>query len=335
MTNQEAKNELIKRYKFLNKYASFILSPYIYEGVDSKIKFEMDTIMYQILEEFLLGTDKLENSLLYIIIEDLKEDEEYLKRVEEGLKLLEKKNSNPSYLKERLDINSVLHKIGNYIDEQSGDLENKENKLIVLDEYFRLLRYKNNGKIYTSGRHQDLHDCDSVSLPLQENKVARSKNDMGVEKNAFIDSIVKTQKHEYNKSIFSEEEKQEVYVEIHKDLPFYLEITCDLEEEYIKTMIESRLIRPEETEPCYELFNIDKNKIFVNPDDKLYRYYQLCPHCGYIVNIPKEIIPEHIKLEIEERCKQDKYLFRKMYLLSELTSLEKKPIQRTLKNNKK
>ena len=53
MTNQEAKKELIKRYKFLNKYANFILSPYIYEGVDSKIKFEMDTIMYQILEEFL------------------------------------------------------------------------------------------------------------------------------------------------------------------------------------------------------------------------------------------------------------------------------------------
>ena len=42
MTNQEAKNELIKRYKFLNEYASFILSPYIYEGVDSKIKFEME-----------------------------------------------------------------------------------------------------------------------------------------------------------------------------------------------------------------------------------------------------------------------------------------------------
>ena len=262
------------------------------------------------------------------------EDAYYKKLLANNDNVLEqykKKNDNSSYLKERLDINSVLHKIGSYIDEQSGDLVNKENKLLVIDEYFRLLRYKNNGKIYTSGRRQDLHDCDSVSLPLQENRVARSKNDIGVEKNAFIDSIVKTPKHGYNKSIFSEEEKQEVYVEIHNDLPFYLEITCDLEEEYIKTMIESRLIRPEATEPCHELFYIDKNKIFVNPDDKLYRYYQLCPHCGYIVNIPKEIIPEHIKLEIEERCKQDKYLFRKMYLLSELTSLEKKSTQRTLK----
>lgn len=322
MTNQEAKNELIKRYKFLNEYASFILSPYIYEEKDSKIKFEMDTIMYQILEEFLLGTDKLENSLLYIIIEDLKEDEEYLKRVEEGIKLLEKKNSNPSYLKESLDINNILHKIGKYIDEQSDDLENKENKLKVLDEYFRLLRYKNNGKIYTSGRHLDIHDCDSVSLSLQENKPSRGKNDIGVEKNNFIDTIVKTPKHEYNKSIFSEEEKQEVYVEIHKDLPYYLEITCELEEEYIKTMIESRLIRPDETEPCHEPFNVDKNKIFINPDDRLYRYYQLCPHCGYIVNIPKEIIPESIKAEIEERCSKSPNLFRINFLKSELKALE-------------
>ena len=36
---------------------------------------------------------------------------------------------------------------------------------------------------------------------------------------------------------------------------------------------------------------IKENEIFVNPNDKLYRYYQLCPHCGFIVNIPKEILP--------------------------------------------
>jgi hypothetical protein len=138
-------------------------------------------------------------------------------------------------------------------------------------------------------------------------------------------------KYEYNKSIFTEEEKQEVYIQAHEELPYYLEITCDLEEEYIKTMIESRLYRPENTSPCYESFKIDKEQIFINPDDKLYRYYQLCPHCGYIVNIPKEIIPEHIKKEIEERCSKDQYLFRKQYLISELKSLDNKSIQRTLK----
>ena len=41
---------------------------------------------------------------------------------------------------ENLDLNNIFHKLGRYIDEQSGDLENKQNKLLVLDEYFRLLR---------------------------------------------------------------------------------------------------------------------------------------------------------------------------------------------------
>ena len=95
------------------------------------------------------------------------------------------------------------------------------------------------------------------------------------------------------------------------------------EEEYIKTMIETRLYRPENTEPCGENFIIKEDEIFVNPDDKLYRYYQLCPHCGYIVNIPKEILSDGIKQRIEERCSKDDKLFRKMFLYSELFGLDK------------
>lgn len=329
MTNQEAKSELIKRYKYLNEHISFLLAPYVCEK--PTIHLDVEEVMITILENFLLSEDKMEESLLYYIVEDLKTDREHLKAVEEGLALLEEKNKGSKYIKENLDLNNLLHIIGRYIDEQSGDLENKKNKLLVLDEYFRLLRYKNNGKIYTSGRQLDLHDCTSVSIPLQIQKPTRNPYDVGTLNNEFIRAIVNLPKYEYNKSIFTEEEKQEVYIQAHEELPYYLEITCDLEEEYIKTMIESRLYRPENTSPCYELFKIDKEQIFINPDDKLYRYYQLCPHCGYIVNIPKEIIPEHIKKEIEERCSKDQYLFRKQYLISELRSLDNKSIQRTLK----
>ena len=106
-------------------------------------------------------------------------------------------------------------------------------------------------------------------------------------------------------------------------MPCDLEITCDLEEEYVKTMIETRLYRPEHTEPCGENFIVKEEEIFVNSSDRLYRYYQLCPHCGYIVNIPKEILSEGIKQRIEDRCSKDDKLFRKMFLYSELFSLDR------------
>ena len=88
-------------------------------------------------------------------------------------------------------------------------------------------------------------------------------------------------------------------------------------------MIDSRLVRPDDTHACFEDFNVNECEIFVNPEDKLYRYYQVCPHCGYIVNIPKEILSDGIKQRIETRCMKDPKLFRKMYLYSELFSLDK------------
>lgn len=86
-------------------------------------------------------------------------------------------------------------------------------------------------------------------------------------------------------------------------------------------------IRPENTNPCEKSFLIKENEIFINPNDTLYRYYQVCPHCGFIVNIPKEILSDKIKQRIEERCKKDNKLFRKMILYSELFSLDKASTQ--------
>ena len=87
-------------------------------------------------------------------------------------------------------------------------------------------------------------------------------------------------------------------------------------------MIDSRLQRPDNTKPCHEEFRIDADQIFINPNDTLYRYYQMCPHCGYIVNIPKEILSTRVKQRIEERCSKNPNLFRINYLKSELKALE-------------
>ena len=87
-------------------------------------------------------------------------------------------------------------------------------------------------------------------------------------------------------------------------------------------MIESRLQRPDNTQPCHETFRVDVNQIFINPNDKLYRYYQMCPHCGYIVNIPKESLPKGVKRKIEDRWSTSPNLFRINFLKSELKALE-------------
>lgn len=340
MTIEQAKAEIIKRYKYLYENAEFFLAPFVLEETQEAfqkrveqynsdslyptIYMEIEPIFYEVIEEFLFSEDPMEKTILYLLSEDLKTDENHMSLVNEGIKLIEKKNRNQKYFKEVLDINNLLHKYRRYLEEQSGDLENKKNKLRILDEYFRLYRYQNNGKVYKSGKELSIEDYPSVSVALDIRKPSRSKNDTGLESNKFIEAVVNALRYEYNRSIFTEEEKAEVYMCYHDELPYEIYKTCELEEEYIPTMIESRLQRPENTEPCNELFRIDENEIFVNPNDKLYRYYQLCPHCGYIVNIPKEILSEGIKQRIEERCQKDPNLFRKYYLYSELFALDRK-----------
>ncbi|MBQ3021613.1 MAG: hypothetical protein IJD92_05280 [Bacilli bacterium] len=340
MTLNNAKQEIINRYKYIYENADLILAPYMCEETPEEFKISKEKYGYdkplinlkinyqdninKLFEEFLLSEKPFKETELYKYIERKRFDRKYLEKVKKGIELVQKANEGKNPIMHiKLNFWGVLGSVERYIDEQSGDLNNKNNKIKVLDEYFRLGRYKNNGKIYTSGVKLDLHDCDSLIIPKKTKEPKRDKNDVGIKKNAFINVIANAPRYEYNSSIFTEREKQEIYLEYHDELPHDLEINCAIEEEYIKTMIETRLKRPENTKPCGDNFIIRENEIFVNPDDKLYRYYQICPNCGFIVNIPKEILSYGLKKRIEDRCNKDDKLFRKMYLYSELFSLDK------------
>ena len=282
------------------------------------------------IESFLLSDIPFNKSNLYVELEEQKKDLEYLSKVKNGLILLEKDNKDKlEQLQTKLDSWKLLSRVREFIDEQSGDLKNKEEKLIALDEYFRINRYSNNGKLWTSGYSINIKDMDnfssfSVILPKNERKPRRDKDDIGLTNGEFINFIADQSNHcDYNFSILTEKEKQDIYLTYHDELPWNFEITCELEEEYITPMTETRLNRPEHTKPCGETFYVNEEEIFINLNDTLSRYYQLCPHCGYIVDIPKELLSEGIKKRIEERCLKDPNLFRKMYLYSELFSLDK------------
>lgn len=349
MTTEQAKQELVKRYRYLYQNAYFILAPYMYEQNENEYKKMIrefanvhgreilsrpliylnilrSDIVNSLFEEFLLSDKTMEESKLYQLIENNRDNKEYIEKVKIGLELVEKdnKNINCEILKSTLDLGKILEKVTEYLEEQSGDLKNKKRKLRVIDEYYRIYRYKNNGKIYTSGRNLNLHDVSSIIVPRHEKILLRDKKDIGVESNIFIETITSIPYNEDNYSIFTENEKQEIYLYYHDELPCDLEIACAIEEDYIQSTIETRLYRPENTEPCGETFIIKEEEIFVNPNYNLYRYYQMCPHCGYMVNIPKEILSNGIKQRIEDRCSKDDKLFRKMFLYSELFSLDKK-----------
>lgn len=338
-----AKQELIRRYKYLYENATFILAPFMREQTEEEyenylkdlkengwneheisefakekdiyLNIDIYDIINSLFEEFLLSDKKMEKSSLYQMIESKKNDKDYLEKVKQGLLLLEKDNKDEEYFKTELDIWTILSKVSSYIEEQSGDLKNKNKKLRVIDEYYRILRYQNNGEIYTSGRKLTLHDCKCLSVCMTETKPSRDKKDIGITKNNFITTITDAPYHEDNRSIFTEKEKQQVYLEYHDELPCDFEINCKLEKD-------NYLERPEHTTFCGENFILKEEEIFVTMNETSHRYYQLCPHCGFIVNVPEDILSEGIKKRIEERCSKDEKLFRKMYLYSELFGLD-------------
>lgn len=343
MTKEEVKQELIKRYKFIYENALFILAPYMeementeYKELDVKSFIYLKTLPNELLlliESFLLSDIKMEESNLYSFVETNKNDTKYLKQYKKGLELLERKNEQCKYeiLKLNLNCRYLLELVYTFIERQSGDTKNRDNKLLVIDEYARINRYKNDGNVWVSGIYQifkDINNCNNYNysgIMLKESgKFTRDKNDVGLRSTSFIKYVSNMKNHyEYNYSMLTEEEKQKIYLEYHDELPCDLQIKCDLEVFDTSIQCEKRLIRPNNTKPCSEFFNIKEENIFVNWDSQLHRYYQICPHCGFIVNIPDNILSEGIKKRVEKRCKKDPMLFRKMYLYSELYSLDK------------
>ena len=160
-------------------------------------------------------------------------------------------------------------------------------------------------------------------MPKEDPKPLRDKKDIGIKNNNFIFLISLAPFTDNNDSIFTENERQEIYLEYHDELPWNLEITCTLEEGHENLPRKVRPKRPDNTKPCGNVFYIKEEEIFVNPKEKKYRYYELCPHCGYMVNIPEEILSVGIKARIENRCSQDKNSFRRNYLTSELFVYDK------------
>ena len=74
--------------------------------------------LYKILEEFLLSDKKIEKTTLYQTLENKRNDKEFLEKVKHGLELVEKKNKRDSIIKTNLNIETILHSVCEYVDNQ-------------------------------------------------------------------------------------------------------------------------------------------------------------------------------------------------------------------------
>ena len=115
MTIEQAKQELVRRYKYLYENAYFILAPYMYEQSEEEYQKSVDDYIKQfgrsiidkpsiylkinrldsvnsIFEEFLLSDKKLENTELYKFVESKRNNKEYLEQVKRGIELNDKRN---------------------------------------------------------------------------------------------------------------------------------------------------------------------------------------------------------------------------------------------------
>ena len=332
MKTNEAKKELLRRYEYLYKNAAFILAPFVHEQTleefeSSKHIYNNQTpLIYSItpgsevmsmFEEFLLCDLDMRDTNLYKFVESKRENKAYLESVKNGIALVQKCNEKRTMFFMILDINKILCYVNDYINKQSGDLKNKRNKLRVMDEYYRVNSYKNDGRIYTSGSvyisegRLTPHNGCSFILNTRKRKLSRDRKDIGIEKNSFITAITNAPTHS-NYSIFTEKEKQDVYLKFHDELPYGTEVTCDYSSD--------DECYPEHTKPCHEKFILNAEEIFAS---EYHKFYELCPHCGFMVNIEPSLLPPLVREKIRNKCEQDIYLYRKQVLKSELQGLEK------------
>ena len=297
------KEELKRRYCYIFENTLYILAPYLYRKSEfsEEIKIsKMDIDLLMIIEEILLSDCSYEKTKGYKKLEELKNDIKYLKRFNNGLKLFSLNNIS-------LNCFDVFSQIYEFIDIQDIDLESKLKKLNIIDEYCRISRYTNDGKIWTSGYRINckdvvLHKINNLqsNYPIKNQKLAYS----GIIKNDFIDFITT-----YNVTL-TEEEKKEIYFKYHDEIPYNTNVFCRYE-------YDSKVLRPDITKPCRNEFRINEEDIFTDGSS----FYQLCPNCGFIVKIDSNLLSQKVKERILSKMYEKDYKIA--YLTSELIALKK------------
>ncbi len=287
MTNKDLNKELIWRYIFL-----YQCSPYIYEYYikNHKPGIINEPLEFPLLEDFLLSDEPARYSA-------------FVKDIERKSKKLSLKSNNNKEL---------VFKILNHLFEHLTLTDNNPYKLKTLDEYYKILQYKNNEE---QDKSKTLLDNKKHNLISKLKKQTHTSN--------FTKYIAnKKNYHEENSSILSDAEKQGIYLQFHNELPWNKTIKCEKDKLLAYRPPRRRNINKDSFGPCNQEFYLKESEIFINPQEEFSDYYQICPNCGYVVTIPTEILNNEIKDRIETKYHNNSQLFKSMMVHSQLKSID-------------
>ena len=337
MESIKSKDELIKRYKYIYENSMLILLPYVYvkyEGNKTVLRFKkIDEFLMLNLESFLLSDIKMEESDLYKLTENNKKDPEYLLSIKSSLKILkdtkiESVDNMPYDFGDiRLDDWDILLAVWNFISDQKGKKKNTKKEKDILDLYFEMARYTNDGNVWKGGRYRTPFDSYNGVHPKEtyariiENCIPEKSRKTNENSSNFVNSLARLKND--GVEIISEEDKEKVYFSLHKEIPWNLEIICN-DNLYKEGLLSFDLKLPE----CNKKIRVQSDEIFVSPDNN--RYFEICPHCGKIVEVKKELLNDEVESRIRMRCSKNPNLFRRMCLNSELQFLTSSDNEHTL-----
>ena len=265
------------------------------------------------LEHLLLGNVPLEETYLY------KKFNEEKKKEEEQLEYTTMRVRHTIWNRARVigdrskETWELLSHLVYYISSRKNvNSYNNRKELEALDEYFRVLRYSNDGIEWTSG--YELNGADLMhSLFLfqaEREEIVDYFDTPEFEGNEFI-SCFASGPTDKGSVRLTEKEKQELYLKYHDELPWDFIVSCSKNE---------KISLPSVCTPCNNSVLVQENDIFVDDNDN---FYCMCNRCGYIIAIQKEGIKSTVQKRIIDRCDPKKDLFRKMVIYSELQALDR------------
>ena len=87
---------------------------------------------------------------------------------------------------------------------------------------------------------------------------------------------------------------------------------------------------------CNRIFALEETNIYYAEalgyfDDIIGQYYTISPHCGYLVLLDENRLPDNLKLVARQSYHEDPYQYRKNSLKSQLIHLESKTTKLSVK----